>query len=64
MVKKEKKEHKRQGNSVKKLQKYFKVVIVSNPNAPKIIASALHKVKILILRKALQLKLQVYGLRK
>ena len=57
MVKKEKKEHKHQDNSVKKLQKYFKAVTVSNPNARKTIVSALPKVKIMILRTAVQLKL-------
>jgi|LakMenE18May11ns_1017448.scaffolds.fasta_scaffold9252256_1 CRISPR/Cas system CSM-associated protein Csm2 small subunit len=61
MVKKDRKGHKHQDNWVKKLQKYFKGVTVSNQNALKIIVNALPKVKILILRKALQLKLQVYG---
>ena len=57
MVKKEKKEHKHQDSSVKKLQKYFKDAIVSNQNALKIIASVLPKVEILILRTSVQWKL-------
>ena len=54
MVKKEKKEHKHQDNSVKKLQRYFKVATVSNQNALKIIASVLPKVEILIPRTSVQ----------
>lgn len=54
MVKKEKKGHKHQDSSVKKLQKYFKAATVSNQNAQRIIVSASPKVKISTFRTPMQ----------